>query len=76
MHGFNFDDFDIKIYNIAGQLIVESKSNSIWDRYALPSDVYVYTIKRREGTNNKPNNFQGTFPLIKSVMISTQINQL
>ena len=70
MIGFNFDEFDIKIYNKAGQLIKESNSNPIWDGNdvdgnALPSDVYVYTIKLREGINNKPHNYQGTVTLIR-----------
>ena len=31
MYGFNFDKFDIKIYNRMGQLMKESISNPLWD---------------------------------------------
>ena len=70
MYGFNFDKFDIKIYNRMGQLMKESISNPLWDGKdnngnEMPEGVYVYSIKLREGLNNRPHEYQGTITLIR-----------
>ena len=70
MYGFNFGEFDIKIYNRIGQLVKESDKNPLWDGKdlngnMLPAGVYIYTIKMREILNNKRHEFQGTITLIR-----------
>jgi gliding motility-associated-like protein len=70
MYGFNFGEFDIRIYNRMGQLMKESTSNPLWDGKdnngnELPEGVYVYTIKLREELKNRPHEYQGTITLIR-----------
>jgi gliding motility-associated-like protein len=70
MYGFNFGEFDIKIYNRIGQLVKESDKNPLWDGKdlngnLLPEGIYIYTIKMREILNNKRHEFQGTITLIR-----------
>ena len=70
MYGFNFSNFDFKIYNRHGQLVNEAVKNPLWDGRDLdgnflPAGVYVYTIKLRETLNNKRHEYQGTVTLIR-----------
>ena len=70
MYGFNFNSFDIKIYNRHGQLVNEAVTNPLWDGRdldgnQLPAGIYVYTIKMRETLNNKRHEYQGTITLIR-----------
>lgn len=70
MYGFNFGEFDIKIYNRMGQLMKESTANPLWDGKdkngnELPEGVYIYTIKLREEMNNRRHEYQGTITLLR-----------
>ncbi len=70
MYGFNFNDFEMKIYNRMGQLLNESNKNPLWDGKdshgnLQPEGVYVYTIKLREGINTHPHEYEGTITLIR-----------
>lgn len=70
MYGFNYMNFDFKIYNRHGQLVNEAKGNPLWngrdsEGKLLPPGVYVYTVKLREAINNKRHEYQGTITLIR-----------
>ncbi|HOS46994.1 MAG TPA: PKD domain-containing protein [Bacteroidia bacterium] len=70
MSGFNFGEFDFKVYNRMGQLMKESTNNPLWDGKdrngnLLPEGVYVYTIKLRENLKKRPHEYQGTITLIR-----------
>ena len=70
MYGFNYMNFDFKIYNRHGQLVNEATGNPLWngrdtEGKLLPPGVYVYTVKLREAINNKRHEYQGTVTLIR-----------
>lgn len=70
MYGYNFGEFDFRIFNRIGQLIKESTANPLWDGkdnngIFLPEGVYIYTVKLREGLNNRAHEFGGTITLIR-----------
>ena len=70
MYGFNYMNFDFKIYNRHGQLVNEATGNPLWngrdsEGKLLPPGVYVYTVKLREAINNKRHEYQGTITLIR-----------
>ena len=70
MYGFNYMNFDFKIYNRHGQLVNEATDNPLWngrdsEGKLLPPGVYVYTVKLREAVNNKRHEYQGTVTLIR-----------